>query len=103
MIPKLTPNDKLNMTLSQINRYEKKYTKLSKDNRYYIQHYNYDVALNDWSLHVDSEGFISARGVLENGNFWITSGIEHLETRNDHYCCTTENGTIYRLYFDSFY
>jgi hypothetical protein len=103
MIPKLTPNDKLNMTLGQINRYEKKYTKLSKDNRYYLQHYNYDVSLNEWSIHVDAEGYINARGNLENGNFWITSDIKDLKSCADHYCCTTQSGTIYRLYFDSVY
>ena len=36
MIPSLTNSEQLTMTLSQIRRYEKKYTKLQKNNKYYI-------------------------------------------------------------------
>ena len=58
MIPKLTNCDKLNMSLSQINRYEKKYTKMRYNNNYYIKHYGYDVSLEDWKIEVDKENYI---------------------------------------------
>jgi hypothetical protein len=99
MIPKLSINDKLNMSLSQINRYEKKYTKLCNNNRYYISHYGYNVALEDWSIHVDEDDYIYAKGYLGNDNAWTTSGILSMETVDGHYRCTTESGTVYRLYF----
>jgi len=100
MIPQLTNSDKLNMTLSQINRYEKKYTKMSKNNSYYIQYYGYDVTLEDWSTHLEPDGFTIAKGYLGNGNSWETSGFTSVERNPDHYRCTTENGTVYRLYYD---
>jgi hypothetical protein len=99
MIPTLSINDKLNMSLSQINRYEKKYTKLRHNNRYYISHYGYDVALEDWSIHVDGDDYIYAKGYLGNDNGWTTSGILSMETVGNYYRCTTESGTVYRLYF----
>ncbi len=99
MIPTLSNNDKLNMSLSQINRYEKKYTKLRHNNSYYISHYYYDVALEDWSLHVDRDNYIYAKGYLCNNNGWTTSCILSMEMVDDHYRCTTESGTVYRLHF----
>ena len=101
MIPELTSADRLSMSLSQINRYEKKFTKLLYNNRYYLQYYDYDVSLHDWSIRVDDDGFIIAEGNLENGNSWKTSGIIDFVSNGNHYRCTTENGSVYRLYFDS--
>ncbi len=98
MIPELSPENKLNMSLSQIRRYEKKYKKMRLNNRYYIQYYGYDVALHDWNLEI-SDDYIYATGTLENDNRWQTSPIILLETRDDHYKVTTESNTIYRLYF----
>lgn len=100
MIPELTSQDKLNMSLSQINRYEKKYTKLLKNNDYYIQYYGYDVVLNDWSMHIEPDGFTIGKGYLGNDNAWQTSGFTTVRRLDDHYSCTTESGTVYRLYYD---
>lgn len=100
MIPELTSQDRLNMSLSQINRYEKKYTKLLKNNDYYIQYYGYDVVLNDWSMHIEQDGFSIGKGYLGNGNAWQTSGFTSVRRLSDHYACTTESGTVYRLYYD---
>jgi hypothetical protein len=100
MIQELSNSDRLNMSLSQINRYEKKYLKLTKNNSYYIQYYGYDVVLNDWSMHVMSDGFTIAKGYLGNGNAWETSGFTKVDRLTDHYACTTESGTVYRLYYD---
>lgn len=102
MIPSLTNAEQLTMTLSQIRRYEKKYTKLQKNNKYYIQYYGYDVDLDDWSLHVE-DGFIYAKGYLGNDNSWETSNIKELVNMGKYYHCTTESGTIYRLYFEDKY
>lgn len=99
MIPELSPEDKLNMSLSQINRYEKKYNKMRHNNRYYIQYYGYDVALHDWELERDNNNYFYVNGTLENNNKWITSAISSMEMRDDHYKVITESGTIYRLYF----
>ena len=99
MLPKLTTNEKVNMSLSQIRRYEKKRTKMSFNNRYYIQYYGYDVALHDWSLENDEEGYIYINGTLENGNKWETSGLVSMTTENDHYLVVTESNTYYRLYW----
>lgn len=98
MIPKLTNYNKLNMSLSQIRRYEKKFTKMRFNNRYYIQYYGYNVALHDWNVSRDDEGYITINGVLENGNSWQTSPICSFETMDDHYQVITESNTIYRLY-----
>jgi hypothetical protein len=99
MIPELSPENKLDMSLSQIRRYEKKYKKLKFNNRYYIQYYGYDVALHDWKLERSSDNFLYATGTLENDNSWETSPIVRMESRDDHYKITTESNTIYRLYF----
>jgi hypothetical protein len=103
MIPELTPENKLDMSLSQIRRYEKKYKKLKFNNRYYIQYYGYDVALHDWKLERPlasyENDYLYASGTLENGNSWKTSPIVKMEWRSDHYKITTESNTIYRLYF----
>ena len=100
MIQELTNSDRLNMSLSQINRYEKKYLKLTKNNRYYIQYYGYDVVLNDWSLHLEPDGLSIAKGYLGNDNSWETSPFTNVERLTDHYACTTKSGTVYRLYYD---
>jgi len=100
MIPELTSADRLSMSLSQINRYEKKYTKLRYNNRYYLQYYDYDVSLQNWSLKVDNKVFLYAEGYLGNGNAWETSGIVDVVAKEHYYRCTTESGTVYRLYFD---
>ena len=99
MIPKLTSEDKINMTLSQINRYEKKYTKLTYNNNYYIQYYGYDVELDNWDILIDDNSYIYATGNLGNGNEWETSGIVSMKRRKDHYRCETSSGTVYRLYW----
>jgi hypothetical protein len=99
MIPELTIQDKLQMTLSQIRRYEKKRTKMLHNNAYYIQYYGYNVSLRDWSLECDKEGYIYANGNLENGNGWGTSAIVSLTTNEDHYEVLTKSNTIYRLYW----
>jgi hypothetical protein len=100
MIPKLTIGDKLNMSLSQINRYEKKYTKMTYNNDYYIQYYGYDVELICWDIKLDENDFIYATGCLGNGNLWETSDIVSIKTRKDHYRCKTSSGTVYRLYWE---
>ncbi len=99
MIPELTPNQKQSMTLTQIRRYEKKRTKLMYNNRYYIQHYGYNVSLHDWDLQRDDDGYIYASGTLENGNRWETSAIQSFQTMEDHYEILTNSNTIYRLYW----
>ncbi len=99
MIPKLTPNDKMTMSLSQINRYEKKYTKLTYNNNYYIQYYGYDVELDQWDIRFDEDDYMYAVGNLGNGNEWETSNIVSIKARKDHYRCKTSSGTVYRLYF----
>jgi hypothetical protein len=99
MIPKLTVGDKLDMTLSQINRYEKKYTKMTYNNDYYIQYYGYDVELICWDIKLDENDFIYAEGCLGNGNPWETSDIVSIKARKDHYRCKTSSGTVYRLYW----
>jgi len=98
MIPKLTPEDKINMSLSQINRYEKKYTKLTYNNNYYIQYYGYDVELDEWDIQFDENDYMYAVGKLGNGNEWETSNIVSIKQRRDHYRCKTSSGTVYRLY-----
>ena len=99
MIHKLTISDKLNMSLSQINRYEKKYTKMIYNNDYYIQYYGYDVELFSWDIKLDENDFIYATGCLGNDNLWETSDIVSIKTRKDHYRCKTSSGTVYRLYW----
>ncbi len=99
MIPKLTPADKLNMSLSQINRYEKKYTKLTYNNDYYIQYYGYDVELDEWDIQFDEDDYMYVVGKLGNGNDWETSKILSIKMRKDHYRCKTSSGTVYRLYW----
>ncbi len=99
MIPKLTLDDKITMTLSQINRYEKKYTKLTYNNDYYIQYYGYDVELDDWDIQIDDDSYIYATGNLGNGNPWETSNIVSMKQRKDHFRCKTSSGTVYRLYW----
>ena len=99
MLPELTTTDKLNMSLSQIRRYEKKRTKMTFNNRYYIQYYGYNVALHDWNLERDADGYITVTGNLENGNSWQTSPMISIETMDDHYQVITESNTIYRLYW----
>ena len=99
MIPSLTSADKKNMSLGQINRYKKKYNKLRNNNKYYISHYGHDVQLHDWTIQVDDDKFIYAEGYLGNNAPWATSGIVSMKTAGDHYICTTENNTVYRLYF----
>lgn len=98
MIPELTVSNKTYMSLSQIHRYEKKRTKMLHNSRYYIQYYGYDVALHDWSLEKDDDGYIYIKGVLENGNNWITSDVISMINMDDHYKITTTSKTIYRLY-----
>jgi hypothetical protein len=99
MIPKLSVDDKLNMSLSQINRYEKKYTKMTYNNDYYIQYYGYDVELMSWDIKLDENDYIYAEGFLGNGNLWETSDIVSIKARKDHYRCKTSSGTVYRLYW----
>ena len=99
MLPQLTQSERLSMSLSQVRRYEKKLTKMSRNNRYYIQYYGYNVALHDWNLERDDSGFIYVHGTLENGNSWETSPIVSMETMDDHYQVITESNTIYRLYW----
>jgi hypothetical protein len=99
MIPELTIEDKLHMTLSQIRRYEKKRTKMRYNNAYYIQYYGYNVSLRDWSFEQDEDGYIYVNGTLENGNGWGTSAIVDLHTNDDHYEVITRSNTIYRLYW----
>lgn len=98
MISKLTPDDKINMTLSQINRYEKKYTKLTYNNNYYIQYYGYDVELYNWDIVIDGDSCY-AIGNLGNCNEWETSNIRSMKRRKNHYRCKTSSGNIYRLYW----
>lgn len=99
MIPELTLQDQLKMTLSQISRYEKKRTKMRYNNRYYIQYYNYNVALHDWEIIHDPDNYIYFVGTLENGNPWQTSPMVSIKTEVDHYVVLTESNTTYRLYF----
>ena len=51
-------------------------------------------------MHVMSDGFTIAKGYLGNGNAWETSGFTKVDRLTDHYACTTESGTVYRLYYD---
>ena len=99
MLPELTQDEKLSMSLAQIRRYEKKRTKMRFNNRYYIQYYGYNVSLHNWTLERDQEGYIYVQGTLENGNNWQTSPVVSMNTMDDHYEITTESNTIYRLYW----
>jgi hypothetical protein len=98
MIPELTREQMLNMSLSQMHRYNKKRTKMQHNNEYYIQHYNYDVPLYYWKLEYLPDGTLQARGLLGNGNEWLTSYFKLFTYESGHYKGVTISGHVYRLY-----
>lgn len=100
----LTLDEKINMSLDEIQAHELKNKKIYKKPVTFNSKKNINNILYSWVIHIDSDSDEYVTGYRKrSNNLFETSTIKHKIPMSDHLLIITENESLYKLYYKSSY